>query len=123
MAKVLKLADAPKQFFPDGKAYRVLLVTEETGAREIGGLVGVMPAGSEGVKYHYHRKRESVLFILSGEGKALVEGKEYDLGPNTGIFVGPGEKHMLMNMGTSELRYIEFFTNPPVLSDFVEVPQ
>jgi mannose-6-phosphate isomerase-like protein (cupin superfamily) len=121
LVKILKLEDAPKLFFPDGKAYTIPLVTEQTGAKEIAGLMGVMPAGSGGVRYHYHDKRESVLFILSGQGKALVEGKEYGLGPNTVMFVPPKQKHKVMNVGNSELRYIEFFTNPPMLSDFVEV--
>lgn len=124
MVKILKLEDAPKLFFPDGKAYRIPLVTEETGAKKIAGLMGVMPAGTgEVVKYHYHNQRESVLFILSGQGKALVEGKEYALGPNTVMFVPPKEKHKVTNVGNSELRYIEFFTNPPVSSDFVEIPE
>lgn len=121
MVKILKLEDAPKVFFPDGKAYRILLVTEETGAKQIAGLMGVMPAGSGGVKYHYHNKRESVLFILSGQGKALVEGNEYELTANTVMFVPPKQRHKVINVGNSEFRYIEFFTNPPMLSDFVEV--
>lgn len=123
MAKIFKLEDAPKFFFPDGKAYRILLDSTETGAKRIGGLVGVMPAGSKGVEYHYHDDRESVLFFLSGQGKALIEGKEYDVGPNTIMFVPPKEKHKVMNTGNLELRYIEFFTNPPMRSDFKEATE
>jgi len=120
LAKIFKLEDAPKLFFPDGKAYRILLDSAETGAKRIGGLVGVMPAGSTGVNYHYHDNRESVLIFLAGQGKALIEGEEYDIGPNTVMFVAPKEKHKIRNVGNSELRYIEFFTDPPMELDFKE---
>ena len=95
-----------------------MLDISETGAKKIGGLVGVMPAGSKGVTYHYHDNRESILFFLTGHGKALIEGEEHDVGPNTVMFVPPKEKHQLTNIGNSELRYIEFFTDPPMTSDF-----
>lgn len=123
MAKIFKLEEAPKFFFPDGKAYRIMLDITETGATRIGGLIGVMPAGSTGVGYHYHDERESVLFFISGEGKALIEGKEYDIVPNTVMFVPPKERHTVMNTGKSDLKYVEFFTNPPMRSDFKEAPR
>ena len=121
MAKIIRLEDAPKVFFPDGRAYRALLLPENGEAKRIGGLLGVIPAGSEGVKYHYHDERESALFILEGSATAIVENKEYFLEKNMILYVPPKERHRIANRGDSELRYIEFFTNPPLSSDFKEV--
>jgi len=121
MSKIFKLENGRKIFFPDGKAYRILFDSSDTGAKKIGGLIGVIPAGAKGVGYHYHDNRESILFFLDGEGKALIEGREYDLGPGTVLFVAPKDKHKITNTGRLELRYVEFFTDPPMESDFSEV--
>jgi mannose-6-phosphate isomerase-like protein (cupin superfamily) len=126
MPKIIKVDDAPKvAYTPGGKAYRVMLVTEETtGAKEVNMIMPVSPPDVPPRKgSHYHNKRESIFFILQGKGKAIIEGKEYDIEPNTVIYIPPGEKHAFRNTGNTELRMLECFTHPPIPADWVDVPE
>lgn len=125
MPKIIKVDDAPKvPYTPGGKAYRVMLVTEETGAKEINLIMPVSPPDTPPRRgSHYHRKRESIFFVLQGKGKAIIEGKEYDIEPNTVIYIPPGEKHAFRNIGNTEMRMLECFTHPPIPADWVDVPE
>ena len=126
MPKIIKLNDAPKvPYAPGSPAYRVILVTEETtGAKELNMIMPVVPPNQPPPKgSHYHRKRESIFFVLQGKGKAIIEGTEYDIEPNTVIYIPPGEKHAFRNLGDSEMKMLECFTYPPIPADWVDVPE
>ncbi len=103
-----------------GKTHRTEILSPEEKAKELGGLFGVMVVGGHG-NYHYHERRESVIFILQGEGAERHEGGEIPVKAGDVIFIPPGEKHMLMNKSDRDLRYLEFFTHPPMKADFIEV--
>jgi quercetin dioxygenase-like cupin family protein len=100
--------------------YRTEILTGEDKAKDLGGLFGVLPPGGQ-VPYHYHRNRDSVLIAISGEVLETVEGKEMPFRAGQVIYIPPGEKHMMVNRSQREFRYLEFFTRPPALADFVEV--
>ncbi|MEW6673067.1 MAG: cupin domain-containing protein [Thermodesulfobacteriota bacterium] len=103
-----------------GKLYRPEILTAESGARDLGGMLGLLVPGSR-VPYHYHKNRESVLLIISGEGVEVVEGAEFKVKTGDILFIPAGEKHAIINRSEQDLRYLEFFTCPPVGADFVEV--
>jgi uncharacterized cupin superfamily protein len=103
-----------------GQLYRPEILSAADGARDMGGMLGLLVPGSR-VPYHYHRNRESVLFIISGEGIEIVEGEEFSVKAGDILFIPAGEKHAILNRSDHELRYLEFFTCPPVGADFVEV--
>lgn len=120
--KIFKVGDFLKFLTPEkGKIFRLTILGYGEGAKEVGGIFVVVPPKTSAVKYHYHRKRESILFIIEGKAKLTVEKKEYFVEANELIYIPPLEKHMLENVGETDLRYLEFFTYPPVLADFIEV--
>ena len=100
--------------------YRPEILTHEDGARELGGIFGLLVPGSQ-VPYHYHRDRESVIIAISGEATEIVEGEEIPIQEGDILFLSAGEKHMTVNRTERDFRYLEFFTYPPVSADFVEV--
>ena len=59
--------------------------------------------------------------LISLNGNALIEGKEITLKANDILYIPSGEKHMTVNRGDNDFRYLEFFTCPPVMADFIEV--
>ena len=71
--------------------------------------------------YHYHKKRESVLVVLSGEATAMVEGKAVLIKAGDVLYYLPNFKHSIVNNSGKELRILEFFTYPPVAADAVSV--
>ena len=98
--------------------YRLDILTEAEGAIKLGGHFSVQVAGGGGA-YHYHENRESLLFIIRGEGIEVVEGKEYPVKAGDVLFIPAREKHTILNRSDEELRYLEFYTPPQ--RDVVEV--
>jgi len=103
-----------------GESYRPEILTAEHGAKDIGGMFGLLPPGTQ-VPYHYHNKRESIINIISGQGIEVMDGEEIPISAGDVFFIPVGVKHTTINNSDTELRYLEFFTQPPVGSDFVEV--
>lgn len=69
-------------------------------------LVRLAP-GRESFVYHLHHREEEWIYILSGEGTAEIDGREYSVGP--GDFMGfptPSVGHHLRNTGTGDLTYL-----------------
>ncbi len=107
--------------FEEDKTRRLTILSEKEGAKKIGGIFVIVPPKTPAVKYHYHKERESLILIIKGKGKLVVEGKEYFVEEKELIYIPPMKKHKLENTGETELRYLEFFTHPPVSADFIEV--
>jgi len=93
-----------------------------TGARGIGCSWYEVPPGRTAFPRHFHCANEEALFILEGEG-VLQLGKEtvrLRPGDHATIPVGPAHAHLLVNRGTSPLRYLCFSTMLP--TDIVGYP-
>ena len=119
--KVFKTDDYVRMTNPTpGEAYKPEILTADHGAKNLGGIFGLLPPGSPAV-YHYHQNRESMILLVSGEGTEIVEGRETSVRAGDILFIPSGEKHALVNRSGRDLRYLEFFTHPPVKADFVEV--
>lgn len=118
--KIFKVDDYLKLNNPTpGKIYRQEILTQDL-ARELGGIFGIIVAKSKG-EYHYHNRRESLLLIISGEAAEYVEGKEHPIKAGDVLFIPPGEKHTIVNNSDKDLRFLEFFTHPPVAADKIDV--
>ena len=102
------------------EAYRENVLTDADNACALGGLLLVIPPNVEG-QFHYHVKRESVQVFLSGEAIGCFTDSEIPLKAGDVLFIPAGEKHRISNRSDKEARFIEFFTEPPLESDFVPV--
>ena len=72
-----------------------------------------IPAGdSEGGPDNAHRGADQWLFVLGGEGVAIVEGQRRKLGEGTLLLIEKGEKHEIRNTGRAHLRTLVFYTPP-----------
>ena len=119
--KIFKFEDYLKSENPTaGEIYRPEILIDKDGAKDLGGIMGLLPAGKQ-IPYHYHKSRESVLIAISGEAEEIVEGKDYPFKAGTVFHIAAGEKHMTVNRSDQEFRYLEFYTCPPLDADFVEV--
>jgi len=102
------------------KTYKTEILTGDHNAKDLGGIFGLLIPGDQGL-YHYHKRRESIIIIIKGEATEVVEGKEMTIKAGDVLYIPAGEKHKMKNRRDTELRYLEFFTYPPVQADFVEV--
>ena len=122
--KLFKSGDFKKMTSPTpAELYRSEVLTDKDGAKNLGGIFGIMPPAAPGEKppYHYHKNRESVIMVVSGEATEMIEGQAIPLNAGDVIFIPPMVKHTILNNSGKDFRYMEFFTYPPVMSDFVPV--
>jgi quercetin dioxygenase-like cupin family protein len=103
-----------------GAPFRAEILTAQHQAKELGGIFGLLPPSGE-MRHHYHRNRESIIVVLSGETMVIVEGEEFAIRPGDILHIAPGERHGSVNRSDEDFRFFEFFTYPPLASDFVEV--
>lgn len=87
-------------------------VYELLGAPEaIGGAKGhsfshvVIPSGCHS-RPHWHPVAEETYYILSGEGRMVVDGKEMKLLPGDALLINPPEVHQIFNDSDADLEFI-----------------
>jgi quercetin dioxygenase-like cupin family protein len=122
--KVISTRDFIKSVNPKpGERVRVEILNEKVDqARNLNGILASIPAATPGAKpaYHYHKNRESVIQILSGDATEMIEGKPVPLKPGDVIYIAPNVRHTMMNnSSTQEVKYMEFFS--PIAPDSVQV--
>jgi mannose-6-phosphate isomerase-like protein (cupin superfamily) len=50
--------------------------------------------------------QQEVLYVIAGRGRLDVDGQTYDLEPNMGVFLAPGETYAVDNPGPEELHVL-----------------
>jgi len=103
-----------------GKTYKTNILAE-LGAQTLCGVFTIVMPGDKGGAYHYHEKREHLIFIIAGKGVEVVEGKGVPVRAGDVLFVPAGEKHTIVNNSQEELRYLGFFSCTPGVPDKVEL--
>jgi mannose-6-phosphate isomerase-like protein (cupin superfamily) len=56
-----------------------------------------------------HEKNDQFFRVESGSGKAVLEGKEYELGDGTALLVPAGTEHNVINTGSVPLRFYTIY--------------
>ena len=65
----------------------------------------VIPAGCTS-RPHYHPVAEETYYILAGEGRMLVDGRELILRPGDALLILPPEVHQISNDTDRDLEFI-----------------
>lgn len=116
--ELFKTVDYIKKANPEpGKRFNQQLL--ENKAENLVGIFVLLPPGGQ-TPYHFHNKRESVLIIISGKAKQLVEGKKIPIESGDILFIPAKEKHGILNDSGAEFRFIEFQVGKPSEPDRVE---
>lgn len=58
------------------------------------------------IREHAHDRVEELIFVLSGTGRAVLDGEDVAMTPGTTIFLGLNRRHMFINEGPDDLRLI-----------------
>ena len=91
-----------------GKGFRVIPGNRRSQAAEM-----VIPPGdAEGDPSNRHRGADQWIYIVSGKGTALVNGRRYALRPGTLMLIEHGERHEIRNSGRALLRTLNFYVPP-----------
>ena len=69
------------------------------------------------VREHAHDRNEEVIYVLSGKGRAVIEGIDHPMVPGAAFFIGKNDRHMFINEGDGDLKFVWLLV-PNGLEDF-----
>lgn len=90
------------------RAFRVVPGNRRAQAAEM----VIKPGGSEGGPDNRHRGADQWLFVVSGQGSALIKGRTMRLVAGSLLFISRGERHEIRNTGRTPLRTLNFYAPP-----------
>ena len=90
------------------EGFRVAFTVRDGQAAEM----TIAPGDSEGGPDNRHRGADQWLFVVDGEGTAIVEGKVQPLQAGSLLVVEHGEHHEIRNTGTRPLKTLNFYYPP-----------
>lgn len=102
-----------------GRALRWLFTPERGGGRGFSMNVVRIAPGQTVHPAHSHPNHEELIYIVSGEGFAYIDGAVHTIRAGSAVLFSPGAVHMLRNSGTDDLKVACFFTPQATLDDYV----
>jgi mannose-6-phosphate isomerase-like protein (cupin superfamily) len=102
-----------------GEGWRVIPGNRASQAAEM----VLAPGDAEGGSDNRHRGADQWLFVVSGSGEAVVNGKRHKLGPGSLLFIERREKHQIRNNGRGLLRTLNFYVPPAYKRDGDPLPR
>jgi mannose-6-phosphate isomerase-like protein (cupin superfamily) len=101
-----------------GKGFRIAFGNRRAQAAEM-----VIPPGdAEGDPRNRHRGADQWLFVISGKGRALVNGRRYALRAGSLLLIERGDRHEVRNTGRGLLRTLNVYVPPAYRKDGEELP-
>lgn len=101
-----------------GKGFRVAIGNKRSQAAEM-----VIPPGdAEGDPDNRHKGADQWLFVLAGQGSALINGRRSAIGPGTLLLIERGDRHEIRNTGRTLLRTLNVYVPPAYTGDGQERP-
>jgi len=102
-----------------GKGFRVALGNRRCQAAEM-----VIPPGeAEGGPGNRHRGADQWLFVVEGDGTALVKGRRYPLRAGALLLIEHGDEHEIRNTGRALLKTLNIYSPPAYTKSGNELPR
>lgn len=77
---------------------------------------------SEGGPDNRHQGADQWLYVVSGEGAAIIEGEQHVLRPGVVVLIERGEAHEIRNTGEAPLQTLNFYDPPAYTPDGDTLP-
>jgi mannose-6-phosphate isomerase-like protein (cupin superfamily) len=101
-----------------GEGFRVIFGNARAQAAEM-----VIPPGdAEGDPRNRHRGADQWLFVVSGRGRAWVNGRRHPLRAGALLLIERGDRHEIRNTGRALLRTLNFYAPPAYTKKGNELP-
>jgi mannose-6-phosphate isomerase-like protein (cupin superfamily) len=101
-----------------GEGFKVVLGDERSQAAQM----TLAPGATEGGPDNRHRGADQWLFVVGGEGQAIVEGERVELRDGTLVLIQRGETHEIRNTGKEPLKTLNFYVPPGYTTEGDELP-
>lgn len=94
--------------FRFGKGFRVAFDVRKVQAAEM----VLAPGGKEGGPDNRHRGADQWLYVVDGQGVAIVEGRRQPLSAGSLLVIERGERHEIRNTGATPLKTLNLYYPP-----------
>lgn len=101
-----------------GRGFRVLFDCRGVQAAQM----VIAPGGQEGAPDNRHRGADQWLYVVSGTGVAVVDGRHRNLGAGSLLLIERGEAHQIRNTGRTALKTLNFYAPPAYTAEGDERP-
>jgi mannose-6-phosphate isomerase-like protein (cupin superfamily) len=101
-----------------GKGFKVALGNAHSQAA----TMVIAPGDAEGHAGNKHKGADQWLLIVSGQGRATVNGHRYGLKPSDLLLIERGDRHEIRNDGTKPLVTLNIYVPPAYRADETERP-
>ena len=101
-----------------GKGFRVAIGNSRSQAA----TMTLRRGDSEGGPDNRHRGADQWLFVESGTGVAIVNGRRINLGSGSLVLIERGDRHEIRNTGPTPLRTLNIYVPPAYTKDGDELP-
>lgn len=91
-------------------------------ARSQAAQMTLSPGACEGGPDNRHVGSDQWLFVVEGEGVAIINAHSYDLKPNSIILIERGDTHEIRATGAGPLRTLNIYVPPAYLDDNTPLP-
>jgi mannose-6-phosphate isomerase-like protein (cupin superfamily) len=102
-----------------GEGFRVAIGNKRSQVAEM--VLG--PGDCEGGPDNRHRGADQWLYVVSGSGRAVVNGKRYALRVGSLLLIERGDAHEIRNSGRTALRTLNFYVPPAYTSGGDPLPR
>jgi mannose-6-phosphate isomerase-like protein (cupin superfamily) len=98
----------PHKHLQFGAGFKVVLGDDHSQAAQM--TLG--PGETEGGPDNRHRGADQWMFVVSGTGEAVVNGKKVPLRPRTLVLIRRGDTHEIRNPGRGPLKTLNIYVPP-----------
>ena len=67
---------------------------------------------------HSHPNGEEAIYIISGSGRAMIDGTVHEVRAGSAVLFPQGQVHMLQNSGADDMKVVCFFAPPSSLETY-----
>lgn len=96
-----------------GKGFRIAFAVRKAQAAEM----VIAPGDSEGGPDNRHRGADQWLYVVAGNGVAIIDGRRVALKAGRLLVIERGERHEIRNTGRAPLRTLNFYYPPAFDAD------
>lgn len=114
---MLRNASELQTYQSSGRKCKILFSDDQTGKNDMSALLVEFEPG-KGTPVHTHDGIE-VMYVISGEGISVEDGKERRIYPNTAVLAEKGVPHAIVNGLNSSMRMLCMYM-PPLPDSYIE---
>jgi mannose-6-phosphate isomerase-like protein (cupin superfamily) len=101
-----------------GNGFRVIFGNQRA---QVAQMV-IAPGDAEGGARNRHRGADQWLYVVSGTGRALVNGKRVMLQPGVMLLIERHDRHEIRNTGRAPLKTLNYYSPPAYTAAGNELP-